>query len=63
MVFKKIISLFLLFAYAVGAIGGFGVSAYTKEYFIAGCVLVLAAMAFPFAKKTFKFLSDGDAKS
>lgn len=51
----------MLFAYAVGAIGGFGVSVAGKDYFIAACVAVLAAMAFPFAKKAFKFLTDEDA--
>lgn len=58
---KKYACFFMLFAYAVGAIGGFGVSVAGKDYFIAACMAVLAAMAFPFAKKAFKFLTDEDA--
>jgi len=56
--FKKILRFFGLFAYAVGAIGGFGYSMYCKAYFIAVCVVVLAVMAFPTAQKWFKELTD-----
>ena len=52
--FKKILKFFGLFAYAVGAIGGFGYAMYCKAYFIGVCVVVLSAMAFPTAKKWFK---------
>lgn len=53
---KKIGYFFGLCAYAVGAIGGFGYSAYCKAWFIAICVVALAAMAFPTAKKFFNGL-------
>ena len=51
MKFNKIAKFFGTFAYAVGAIGGFGVSLHNKSYFIAVCVVVLAGMAFPTTKK------------
>ena len=54
---KKIFSFFCLVAYGVGAIGGFGYSAWGGSWFIAICVAALAAMAFPFAKKCFKELT------
>ena len=53
---KKFGYFFALFAYAVGAIGGFGYAAYCKAWFIAICVVVLAVMAFPTAKKFFNNL-------
>ncbi len=53
---KKIGYFFGLCAYAVGAIGGFGYAAYCKAWFIAICVVALAAMAFPTAKKFFNGL-------
>lgn len=53
---KKVFYFFALFAYAVGVIGGIGYSAYSKAYFIAACIVVLAAMAFPTAKNFFKKL-------
>ena len=55
---KKIISFFCLVAYGIGAIGGFCSSAFGGSWFIAICVAALAAMAFPFAKKCFKELTD-----
>lgn len=51
--FKKILSFFELCAYAVGTIGGIGYACYCKAYFIAVCVVALAAMAFPEAKAAF----------
>lgn len=54
---KKVLSLFGLFAYVVGAIGGFGYAMYSKAYFIGICVLALAAMAFPTLKKFWKELN------
>ena len=53
---KKFGYFFALAAYAVGAIGGFGYALYNKAYFIAVCVVALAAMAFPTAKKFFNNL-------
>lgn len=53
---KKFGYFFALCAYVVGAIGGFGYALYSKAYFIAVCVVALAAMAFPTAKKFFQDL-------
>ncbi len=53
---KKFGYFFALFAYAVGASCGFGYAAYCKAWFIAICVVVLAVMAFPTAKKFFNNL-------
>lgn len=55
---KKVFYFFALFAYAVGVIGGIGYSTYSKAYFIAACIVVLAAMAFPTAKDFFKKLTN-----
>jgi len=41
------VSVLLLFAYVVGAIGGCGYVIYSKAWFVAICVLVLAVMALP----------------
>ena len=57
--FKKILKFFGLFAYVVGSIGGFGYAMYSKAYFIGVCVVVLAAMAFPTAKKWLDSLLNG----
>lgn len=53
---KNFIYFFCLFAYIVGAIGGFGISVYNREWHIAISIVILAAMAFPTAKKMFKSL-------
>lgn len=55
---KNFFYFFGLFAYMIGTIGGFGVATYNKETFIAICVLVLAAMGFPVAKRWFKSLTN-----
>lgn len=55
---KKIVYLILLFLYAMGTIGGIGYACYCKAYLIAIAVAVLAAMAFPTAKKWFNELND-----
>ena len=47
---------FGLCAYGVGSIGGLGWAIYNNEWVLAVCTLVLAAMAFPTAKKWFKEL-------
>ena len=44
---EKMVSVLLLFAYVVGAIGGCGYVIYSKAWFVAICVLVLAVMALP----------------
>ena len=54
---KKFYDFFCLLAYAMGAIGGFGYSAWGGSWVIATCVAVLAVMAFPFAKARFKDLT------
>ena len=41
------VSVLLLFAYIVGAIGGCGYALYSKAWFVAICVLILAVMALP----------------
>ena len=56
---KKFYYFFALCAYVVGAIGGFGYAMYCKAYFIAACIVVLAAMAFPLAKKYLNELLNG----
>lgn len=55
---KKVISLFGLFAYIVGTIGGFGYAAYCKAWFIACCVAALGVMAFPTLLKFWKELNN-----
>lgn len=55
---KKFLYFFAICAYIVGAIGGFGYAMYNKAYFIAVCVVALAAMAFPTAKKFLKLMSE-----
>ena len=44
---EKMVSVFLLFAYLVGAIGGCGYALYSRAWFVAVCILVLAVMALP----------------
>lgn len=41
------VSVLLLFAYLVGAIGGCGYALYSRAWFVAICVLVLAVIALP----------------
>lgn len=51
---KGFLYTFLLFAYIVGAIGGFGYSAWNGTWFVAVCVLILAVMAAPTAYHIFQ---------
>lgn len=51
---KGFLYTFLLFAYIVGAIGGFGYSAWNGTWFVAVCVLILAVMAAPTAYRIFQ---------
>lgn len=53
---KKFGYFFGLCAYAVGALGGLGFALYNKGYFIAVCVVVLAAIAFPTVKSFYNKL-------
>lgn len=55
---KKFLSLFGLCAWAVGTIGGIGYSLYCGAGLIAACVAILAAMAFPTAKKWFDTIKE-----
>lgn len=55
---KKLIVFFLLCAYILGTIGGFGYAVYGGSWPIALGVVVLAAMASPIAWRLFKFLSN-----
>lgn len=59
-IMKKMLYFFGLFAYALGAIGGFGYALYSKAYLIAVCVVVLAAMAFPTALKWYHKLVEDE---
>ena len=49
-----------VFMWAVGTIGGFGLSAHNREWIIAACVAVLGAMAFPTVRRFFKDMQDGE---
>lgn len=53
---KKIWNFFGICFYVVGAIGGFGNAMMNRSYFIASCVIVLAVLAFPEAKRMVKDL-------
>ena len=55
---KKFGYFFGLCAYGLGSIGGFGYAIYSKAYLIAACIVVLAVMAFPTARKWFNHLMD-----
>lgn len=54
---KKLLYFVCLFAYLVGAIGGFGYALHSNAIFIAVCVVVLAAMAWPTAKSFYEKLT------
>lgn len=53
---KKIFSLLILFAYAIGTINGIGYSIYIGEWVTAICVAVLSFMAWPTAVSHFKYM-------
>ena len=53
---KEFGKFFGLGAYCIGSIGGLGWAIYNNEWVLAVCTLVLAAMAFPTAKKWYKEL-------
>lgn len=55
---KKLIAFFILCAYILGTIGGFGYAVYGGSWPIALGVVVLAVMASPIAWRLFKFLSN-----
>ena len=51
---KRVISLFILFAYVVGTVNGIGYSIYIGEWPTAISVAVLSFMAFPTAQYHWK---------
>lgn len=55
---KKILYLFAISLYGIGAIGGIGYAIYSGAWIIATAVAVLAVMAFPTAKKFYHLLAD-----
>lgn len=55
---KKILSFFALVAYGIGSIAGILLSAWNGSFVTTICIAVLAAMAFPFARKCFKNLTE-----
>lgn len=55
--FKKILSFFELCAWVLGTLGGFGWCAFNHAWLIALCIVALAAMAFPCARKAFRELA------
>ena len=55
---KKLGYFLSLFFYIVGTIGGFGYAALYGEWFIAACLIVVGAMAFPTAKRFLNELVD-----
>lgn len=50
---KGFFAMFMMMAYAMGSIGGFGYAIYSEAYVIAGAIILLAWMAFPKAKEYF----------
>lgn len=54
---KKILSFFMLSAYALASIGGFGYAVYGGSWPIAIAVVALSYMAFPKAKEYWKTIT------
>lgn len=50
---KGFFAMFMMMAYAMGSIGGFGYAIYSQAYVIAGAIVLLSWMAFPKAKEYF----------
>ena len=48
---KQTLKFFGFCAWILGSIGGFGYACYCHRYLIAVAIVILAAMAFPTAKK------------
>ena len=55
---KKILYFLALFLYGLGTIGGIGYALYSGAWVIAIAVAVLAAMAWPTAKKLYHLLAE-----
>jgi uncharacterized membrane protein len=55
---KKFAYLIILFAYAMGTIGGIGYSCYAGAWVIAVAVAILGVMAFPTAKESYKKITE-----
>ena len=50
---KGFFSMFMMMAYLMGSVGGFGYAMYCEAYVIAGAIVLLSIMAFPKAKEYF----------
>lgn len=48
---KQFLHFFYLCLYVLGSIGGLGYTLYNEAYLIAAAIVVVAAMAFPTAKR------------
>ena len=51
---KGFFSMFMMMAYLMGSVGGFGYAMYCEAYVIAGAIVLLSYMAFPKAKEYFE---------
>jgi len=51
---KGFFSMFMMMAYLMGSVGGFGYAMYCEAYVIAGAIILLSYMAFPKAKEYFE---------
>lgn len=51
---KGFFSMFMMMAYLMGSVGGFGYAMYCEAYVIAGAIVLLSIMAFPKAKEYFE---------
>lgn len=50
---KKILAFLTICAFALGSVGGFLSTVLTHSYLIAGCVIILAILAFPKVKQAY----------
>lgn len=51
---KGFFAMFMMMAYAMGSIGGFGYAIYSEAYVIAAAIVLLSVMAFPKARYYFE---------
>lgn len=51
---KGFFSMFMMMAYLMGSVGGFGYAMYCEAYVIAGAIVLLSIMAFPKARYYFE---------
>ena len=58
---KGFFSMFMMMAYLMGSVGGFGYAMYCEAYVIAVAIVLLSIMAFPKAKEYFhNFIHAGE---